>query len=246
MFETWRRAGVDVHALDRFGHDALHPVTSNWRHLRDELQRFVEHNVRSPAVLVGHSMGGLLSLMLAQHRPELAAGVVLLDSPVVAGWRALVLRAAKTSGLVRRVSPSRIARVRREQWPSAQAVREHFASKSVFARWDPRVLDAYVQAGFEQRGSHWALRFDRHIEAEIYDTLPHHLAPLLQQTPLTCPLAFIAGRDSAEMRQAGSDLSRVLAGERFVWTAGTHLFPMEYPDTTAAQVLELLQAMGLR
>jgi hypothetical protein len=42
------------------------------------------------------------------------------------------------------------------------------------------------------------------------------------------------------MRQAGAVASRALAGPRFRWIEGTHLYPMERPDDTAALVLEAL------
>jgi pimeloyl-ACP methyl ester carboxylesterase len=246
MFEAWRQAGHEVHAIDRLGHDPLHPVTSNWPHLRDELIRFIERQVRGPAFLVGHSLGGVLSLLVASHRPELAAGVVLLDSPIVAGWRALALRSVKTVGLVRQVSPAKVAQSRRERWPDAQAVRQHFARKAAFARWDARVLEDYVQAGFEPRNGEWALRFERAIEADIYDTLPHHVGPLLVRQPPQCPVAFIGGRDSVELKQAGMSATRRVVGQRLVWTEGSHLFPMEHPETTARLILDQLNSMPVR
>ena len=30
LFEAWRGAGFEVHALERFGHDPAYPVRSNW------------------------------------------------------------------------------------------------------------------------------------------------------------------------------------------------------------------------
>jgi pimeloyl-ACP methyl ester carboxylesterase len=243
LFDAWRAAGHEVHAIERLGHDARHPVTSNWPHLRDQLIGFIETEVRGPAVLVGHSLGGILSVIVAAERPALARAVVLLDAPVIAGWRAHGLQVTKASGLMRRISPGRIARTRRPQWPTRAAVREHFARKAVFARWDPRVLDAYVASGFVRQGRQWTLAFEREVEARIYETLPHHVGALLRQHPLLCPLAFIGGRQSVEARQAGLEATRRLAGERFEWTQGTHLFPMEHPDATAALVLRMIERM---
>jgi hypothetical protein len=57
-------------------------------------------------------------------------------------------------------------------------------------------------------------------------------------------VAFIAGRQSAEMRHAGLDATRALAGDRLRWVPGTHLFPMEHPDDTAELVLGLLGEMN--
>ncbi|MEO7752403.1 MAG: alpha/beta hydrolase [Terracoccus sp.] len=45
----------------------------------DLLARFVEEVVGSPAVLVGNSMGGMISLLLAADRPDLVVGLALVD-----------------------------------------------------------------------------------------------------------------------------------------------------------------------
>jgi pimeloyl-ACP methyl ester carboxylesterase len=243
LFEAWRAQGYAVHALDRFGHDPAWPVTSNWPHLRDQLIAFIDAEVGAPAWLVGHSLGGILSVLAASKRPDLARGVVLLDSPIIAGWRAHGLQVAKATGLMQRITPSRVSRSRRQTWPSLAAVREHFAKKAAFARWDPRVLEDYVKGAFVRRGGQTVLAFDRDVESRIYDTLPHHMQRVLRRHPLRCPLAFIGGQQSAESRQAGLEATRRLAGERFVWTEGSHLFPMEHPDTTATEVLRLLATM---
>src|SRR6185312_1434294 len=88
LFEIWRGAGYTVAAVEKFGHDARFPVSNNWPHLRDELIRFIETHAEGPAYLVGHSLGGYVSVLTAARRPELARGVVLLDSPIVSGWKA--------------------------------------------------------------------------------------------------------------------------------------------------------------
>jgi pimeloyl-ACP methyl ester carboxylesterase len=105
------------------------------------------------------------------------------------------------------------------------------------------VLRDYVDTGFEERDGATRLAFQRDIETRIYNTLPHHLPTVLRRHPLKCPVAFIAGTQSAEMRQGGIEASRLLAKDRFVWMEGTHLFPMEKPDATAAEVLRLVGSM---
>jgi pimeloyl-ACP methyl ester carboxylesterase len=168
---------------------------------------------------------------------------VLLDSPLITGWRAHSLQVFKATGLMRRVSPGKVSQRRRHEWPTREAVHEHFAAKHAFARWDPRVLRDYVDTGFEERDGATRLAFQRDIETRIYNTLPHHLPTVLRRHPLKCPVAFIAGTQSAEMRQGGIEASRLLAKDRFVWMEGTHLFPMEKPDATAAEVLRLVGSM---
>lgn len=247
LFERWREAGWQVHALPKFGHDRRFPVTSNWPRLVDELSLFIDTEVRpaGPVALVGHSLGGVLSLMLAARRPELASCVVQLDSPFIRGWRRELLRWGKLSGLAWRVPPAAIAKRRRDHWPDAAAVRQHFSSKAIFQAWDPRVLDDYLDCGFEPDPDRGGLRlaFHRGVETRIYAGLPHHLPSLARK--LQCPVGFIAGTHSLEMRQGGLQATKAFIGPAlYREIEGSHLFPMERPDETAAQVLALLQAIG--
>lgn len=249
LFDAWRAAGWHVLAPEKFGHDPRYPVTSNWPHLRDELVDFVRiHAAGRPAMLVGHSLGGYLSLLAACHRPEIAAGVLLIDSPVVGGWRAHSVRVIKAAGLIGRVSPGKVSKTRRDRWPSAEAALAHFAAKPAFARWDPRVLQAYIAAGTEPAGpgpgDGVRLAFRREVETHIYNTLPHHFDRVLHRHPPACPVHFLGGTQSAEVRQVGLALTRAVTRGRLRWLDGTHLFPMEHPETTAAAVLEELDAMA--
>jgi pimeloyl-ACP methyl ester carboxylesterase len=116
LFEAWRAAGWQVLAPPMLGHDARYPVSSNWPHLRDELvDHWRIHAAARPVWLVGHSLGGYLSLLAACRQPSMAAGVVLLDAPIVGGWRAHSIRVMKAGGLIGRVSPGKTSRRRRNQ-----------------------------------------------------------------------------------------------------------------------------------
>lgn len=245
LFEAWRAAGFGVIAVERFGHDPARPVTSNWPHLRDELLAGIDRDAPGERVhLVGHSMGGYLSLLAASRRPGLAQSITLLDSPVVSGWKAHALRMAKATGLVRRVTPGRVSARRRERWASRSEALAHFQAKRAFAVWDERVLRDYITAGLEDDPSQGPgavrLAFHRDVETRIYNTLPHHLVPLLRRHPPRCPIGYVGGTRSHEGRQAGLTATRALVHERLLWLEGSHLFPMERPDDSAAAVLQLI------
>ena len=244
LFDLWRAAGHAVLAPDALGHDPRFPVSDNWPHLRDELTRFIElQQPGQPVHLVGHSMGGLLALLAACRRPDLARSVVLLDAPLVGGWRAHSVQVMKVTGLFRRVTPGRVAGTRRHHWPSAEAALAHYAAKAAFARWDPRVLRDYIAAGTAPDPAQGGVQlvFRREVERHIYDTLPHHFDRVLHRHPPQCPVVFVGGRQSLEMRQVGLALTRAVTRGRIGWIAGTHLFPMEHPDASAQAVLALLQ-----
>jgi pimeloyl-ACP methyl ester carboxylesterase len=197
-----------------------------------------------PAFLVGHSLGGILSLMCAARHPELARGVVLIDSPVIGGWRATTLGLAKRTPLIGSLSPGRISQKRRNHWPSQEAALDNFRHKKAFAHWDPEVLQDYVEHGTHEHNGQRYLSFDREVETAIYNGLPHKLDSLLKRHPLKCPAAFIGGTHSAEMRQAGMDLTEKVVKGRVMMLDGSHLFPMEKPQATAAAIEASLRNLG--
>ena len=250
LFEAWRAAGFEVHALPKFGHDPRFPVSSNWPHLRDELIHFIESSAKGPAYLVGHSLGGFVSVLAAARRPDLALCVVLLDSPILSGWKARALQFAKASGVGERLSPGHVSKRRRQHWPSAQAAYDHFASKPAFARWAPGVLHDYIESGTEPHDGHETgegsrrLAFSREVETAIYNSLPHHITRVLRAHPLQCPMAFIQGSESLEVRRVGLAATRRLTHGCISTLEGSHLFPLERPLETAAEVQRWIEAFG--
>ena len=244
IFEIWRAAGYDVHAIDKYGHDPRFPVTSNWPHLRAQLIEFIEQAVGGPAFLVGHSLGGYLSLMAASRRPDLASGLVMLDSPVLSGWKARAVQVAKVLGASERFGPGQVSRRRRQQWDDHAAAFAHFAAKPAFARWAPGVLQDYIASGTEAHGPAHRLSFTREVETAIYNNLPHHLARVLRAHPLGCEMAFVRGTESNEVRQVGLRTTERLAKGNVTAIEGSHLFPLERPAETATTVLKLIESMA--
>ena len=259
IFEALRAVGYEVHAIERLGHNPNYPVTNNWPHLVSELADFATQKGGQSdqgVYLVGHSLGGILSLMCAAQHPRLGRhrvrGVIMLDSPLVAAWRSPALALIKQTPLINRVSPARGSRRRRQQWPSREAVFESFQKKPHFAAWDPDVLRDYVAHGFrevgEPEGSHVELAFSRDVETAIYNSLPHDVPRLLKRHPLQAPLAFIRGTRSSEMRQLGEGPLRRLVGtdpgDRWQDIEGSHLYPMERPLETAERIHRALLAMA--
>jgi pimeloyl-ACP methyl ester carboxylesterase len=247
LFKSLRARGFTVKAVDKFGHDPQYPATSNWPHLVQQLADFTQQEVEKsgqPAFLVGHSLGGFLSLMCAARHPVLGGhpvqGVLLIDSPILGGWRATAVNVAKRAQLVGSLSPGAISRRRKQRWPGREEALAYFRSKKAFAAWDEQVLQDYIEHGTQDATGPDAgqreLSFDREVETAIYNTLPHNLEGLLKRHPLKCPAAFIGGRQSAEMKQVGMAMTEKVTKGRIMMLDGSHLFPMEKPLATAAAV----------
>ena len=253
VLDALRQRGFRVVAIEKFGHDPRYPVSNNWPHLVAQLSDFVAAHCQTngPVFLVGHSLGGFLSLMTAAKHPQWVRGLVMLDSPLVAGWRASLLRVGKRLTLAEALSPGAQSRKRRTSWADEAEALAHFASKRLFARWDPRVLRDYVAHGTHDeatpQGTRRVLSFDRDIETAIYNSLPDHIESYLRKHPLQCKAALIGGLQSRELRQVGLAFTRRITQGRVMKLDGTHLFPMEHPLATAAAIeASLLNLMDTR
>ncbi|SAL43179.1 alpha/beta hydrolase [Caballeronia choica] len=241
----------EIRSVERFGHDPRYPVTRDWPHLVDQLLddigsvRYGERPTQPKVWLVGHSLGGYLSLMAAMKRPQWVKGVVMLDSPVIGGWRSSLLGVSQWTGLDERLSPAAATKNRRTQWASRDEAWRHFHSKPAFARWDERMLSDYIDFAIPQTGANGGrtLAFDRHVEYLVYRTLPRTIGARLARG-VEVPVGFIAGTQSKEVRQVGLELTRRIAGEHFEWIEGSHLYPMERPIDTARAVQRMLNALS--
>jgi pimeloyl-ACP methyl ester carboxylesterase len=256
IIQALREAGHHVDAIECIGHDPHFPVSSNWPKLVEQLATSIPalNNDRGEATwLLGHSLGGYLSMMCAAHlresQSQAIAGVIVLDAPIIGGWKARGLKLLKRSPLVGALLPGRVSKKRRRQWPDRSSVRSHFEHKRAFRNWDPRVLDDYVNFGTKDALDRFGLPcrilvFDRNIETLIYNTVPDHLERYLTRHPINCPLIYIGGRRSLEAKQIGlASTRKLLAGlcqSEFIETEGSHLFPMEYPDKTVEMLLNIL------
>jgi len=246
LFRELRARGFAVKAVEKFGHEADYPVTNNWPHLVQQLHDFAAREVEragEPAFLVGHSLGGFLSILCAARHPQLARGVLLLDSPLVGRWKSHALRAVKSTPLVGALTPGAVSRKRRNRWPSQQEALEHFRRKKAFAGWDPQVLADYIAYGTRDEDGERVLAFDRDVETTIYNTMPDNLERQLRRHPLQCPAAFIGGLQSQEIRQVGLAMTTRVTQGRLTMLDGSHLFPMEKPVATAAAIEAALHAL---
>ena len=105
------------------------------------------------------------------------------------------------------------------------------------------MLQDYIRHGLVEEKGKFRLAFDRAVETAIYNTVPHHFDSYLKRRPLQCPLAFIGGQYSRELKQVGSALTEQIAQGRMSMMAGSHLFPMEHPLETAAEIERVIGGM---
>lgn len=220
-----------VGSIDRLGHDKNYPVTNNWQFLSQQLIDYMEHTYSEPVYAVGHSLGGVLSMMVAAQRPDLVKGLIMLDAPFLTAVEALGVNWIKRLGLIDKVTPAGRTLGRQEQWDSLAHTTNYFKGKKLFGAFDERCLQDYITNGTRALGDgRRQLHFDAATEINIYRTIPDNL----HHTPrLPMPGAVIAGKYSDVFKKHhGYKMKRQL-GMDVQWLEGSHMFPFEQPKATA-------------
>ncbi|MCP5334397.1 MAG: alpha/beta hydrolase [Oceanospirillaceae bacterium] len=236
------RPQYDIGYIDQLGHNPQYPVTDNWPHLVSELIDYVENTYHKPVIAVGHSLGGVLSYMAAKQRPDLFKAFVMLDSPVLGPLESFVVAMAKRFNWVDSITPAGRTIGRRTQWPDRESARAYFQDKHLFRRTDPRCLHDYVSYGTREVEGGVELSFDAATEIAIFRTLPHRASG--PKPAADVPGGLIYGRDSNVIRPYQVNWMRKKAGLRTRAVDGTHLFPFEYPEETARQILRMLSELN--
>lgn len=182
-----------TYALARYGADAVAV-------LRDR--------VTAPALLVGHSLGGVVAWWVAQHHPELVAALLLEDPPLLAGEAP-----KRDAGRFRDVfRPIRTTIVEHRRHALAEG---DLAERIGALRWGPAspplrdvlTSDAIAALAF---GYH---RLDLGVIDGAIDGST--LAATDTRTPVPCPVTIVAADDKHGAAFSSADAARLAShGQR--------------------------------
>jgi pimeloyl-ACP methyl ester carboxylesterase len=216
------------------------PQKLRWELFADDLIHAVRDHYREPVWLLGHSMGGTISVLAAARAPELFAGLLLLD-PVILPRRLEL--AMQLAGEKRRRSNPMVKRALRrpEHFDNLEAAFSFYRPKRAFRNLSDEALWDYVRASKVHREDGGVqLRFSAAWEAAIYASVPL-VRPALKK--LSLPTLGLRGQDSDTlMPEVFARWQRWQPGAVLREIAGGHLFPLEHPDATAEAVIAFLTA----
>lgn len=227
--------------IDRSGHDPLYPVSENWHNLVKELIASVKRQAKQPVIAVGHSLGGVLSLLAAIEEPELFKKVIMLDSPLIGPFKSSMVKLAKSLGVIDRITPAFKTKGRREHWQNHEQLISYLKTRDLFKTFTDECLNDYITYGLEYKDDGYYLRFDRHIEYQIYRTIPHVIPQY--KGKLVTPTVLIYGDKSTVVDRMDVRYMKNYFNIKCFKIKGTHLFPMEYPKSVAKQIIAAVDAL---
>jgi pimeloyl-ACP methyl ester carboxylesterase len=222
--------------IDKIGHNPLFPVSENWRNLVLEVIDSITSQANTPIIAVGHSLGGVLSLLAAIEQPELFKAVIMLDSPLIGTFKSSMVRLAKALGVIDRVTPASRTGNRRMYWKDHDQLMSYLKTRDLFKTFTDACLNDYITYGLEYKDDGYYLRFDRHIEYQIYRTIPHIIPNF--KGKLSVPTALIYGDKSTVVGKMEVRYMKKYFNVSSHIIKGSHLFPMEYPELVAKQIIK--------
>ena len=240
---TGLQAKFDCCYIDKIGHDSRFPVTDNWHTLVDEIILSVKTQSSQPVIGVGHSLGGVLSLLAAIQEPALFKAVILLDSPLLGRVKSSLVHFSKMVGMIDHITPAYRTRGRRVHWDTREEVLSYLRHKKLFQYFTERCLGDYIDYGLQHDEAGYSLRFNPEIEYQIYRTIPHFLHK--NEKKLIVPSALIYGDKSTVIDKMDLHHMKTHYGIVNFETKGTHMFPMEYPEEIAELTIRVINKLDL-
>ena len=233
-----------IYAWDARGHglttaNADPDELQNWQCYRDDLEALVEH-LGAPVILAGHSLGGVISSMVAAHRPDLVQGLVLADPVFFSPLFIRLWRIWKTLGQGERFHLPIAAKKRRYHWPDRQSIIDSYTGRSIFTHWQNGYVADYINGGTldaKDGGVHLACH--PLWEARTFATSPFDTWGFVPR--VRCPVTVVYGADSDTFKDsAARKLQRSLPNATLRRVSGTgHFVPMEDPEPLRAELLRM-------
>lgn len=221
-----------------------------WEQFGEDLLE-VSHSAfgTSPAIGVGHSMGGTALIMAALAEPKKFSALLLYEPIVFPMEMRLIFHLMGDSPL------ATMARKRRKHFRSHEEAIANFSKKPPMSSFDPDVLRNFVLHGIapkEQSGGVESnegtgslhLRCDRDIEAEVYNAARNHLT-WNELHNLSVPTWIISGKlGLKEPSLFAKRLAGRIPNAKFIrWGDAGHFGPFEKPARLAEMVVEVVLAV---
>ena len=229
-----------------WGDQAVTTAGRSWRDAADDLLQGLERFDLRDIVAVGHSLGGVLSMLALIKQPARFRALIMLDPVLLPQATLDMLAEARDAGQIKNFPLVQGARRRRHFFESRRDAYNRFREKQIFADWSAAALNLYVEhglrahadgAGFELT---WSPAWEAHYFANVYRDIWRDLPKL----DGLAPTLFIRAEDSNTFPAESFAKARSLAPlADFHEMAGQgHLFPQAAPKETARIISDWLRA----
>jgi len=217
---------------------------NDWTPLSSDLLQFLEEKHAAPALVVGHSLGAIVTLRAALRHPDRFAAIVLIDPVLFPPRRILQWNLIRLTGRVNRHALIVAAQNRRQSFDDLDRLFSAYRQRAYFRYMDDDSLWDYIGSiACPAEAGKYRLCYSVAWETRIYATGIGPDFDLWRGLPkLSLPALILRGaetdtfwEDTARRVQRANPAIQVKTIDR-----ATHLVPLERPDETADLIHEFL------
>lgn len=221
----------------------------NWKDLvAEDLLNGLREQHLTNSILIGHSFGGVASMLAAIRAPkERVKAVILLDPVILPRVGMWMMRLTQLLGGERGNPLAQGALKRQDQFESVEAAYDKFKKKRLFADWDDSAVRGYAESMLPAEGGGVKLAWAKEWEAYIFKTLYTGTWDDVRDFPPDIPLLIVrGGKSDTFLKGAANRLKNLIPHATLAEVPGHgHLFPQSAPEQTRKIVTEWLEANGL-
>ncbi len=219
---------------------------NEWHDLADDLLRAFDKSGMQDVILMGHSIGAVVSMLAVLKEPERFAALVMLDPAMLSQDRLDWLKMARERKALDQTPLIKAALRRRRAFESRDQAFARFRNRSHFAAFPDETLRLYVDHGLKERvdGSGYELTWSVEWEVYYYATIYQRAWTDLPKLESLLPVLIIRGGRSDTFDQAGQEAARRLVPSATIAAleGGDHLFPQSAPHEAGQLIRSWLGA----
>jgi pimeloyl-ACP methyl ester carboxylesterase len=212
--------------------------------LADDLLAAFQSYAIHDVVALGHSFGGIASLLALIQQPQHFRALILLDPTILTPQILDMMRQARTQGLMAQHPLAQGAARRRRSFESIEEAYERFRARPLFADWDDEALRLYAEYGTQPaadgtRTLTWLPEWEAYYFSSAYTEIWEELPKLNQ---IDVPILIIGGGDSDTfIPETAAKVREMLPRATHISIPGHgHLFPQSAPLQTAQIIADWL------
>lgn len=156
--------------------------------------------ISGSAVLVGHSMGGFVTIAAAARHPERVAGVIVCDSPV--------------TDLDPELGPAAHFGTTVRVYPTVEDAVGRYRTVPPQARYLPFVLEHVARSSLREVEGGWTWQFDRRVFGQFAGQVRSIALPYLAR--IRCPFTLLRSQHGLVTPDIGESMRAVLGGRAAV------------------------------
>ena len=220
-----------ISAINNLGENT-NAADINWYDLTDEILECVD-KIGEPVIGLGHSFGGVLTLLAAAKKPELFKDVILLDPPLFSSKKRFLIRLMRALNIEDWVSPSGKSKHRRDHFDSKLTAKSIFQENKLFKHFHPQVLNDYVTHGLTDGKNDVELKISVEKELAIFHKMLTSFPKNVYK--VKCTLVYAAKNPilwESDLRWIKKKFTEL----NVIPFPGSHLFPLENPESTALMI----------